>query len=710
MKKTILQTSLLTGLCFVLSCNVVTDKNTTDMKAPVAIKIPKELTLHNHTRVDNYFWLNDRENPEVIAYLEAENKYSKEQLKNTEGLQKELFDEITGKIVKDDASVPYKSNGYWYYARYEDGKEYPIYCRKKETLESEEIIILDVNTLAEGHPYYSVGGMSISPDNKTLAFGVDTVSRRIYNVNFKNLETNEISTEVIMNTTGGATWANDNKTVFYTQKDLNTLRSHKIFKHEFGTGKSTEVFHETDDTFGTYVYKSKSKEYLIIGSYSTLSTEYQILSANTPNEKFKVFAPRERDLEYSIAHFEGDFYVLTNLDAKNFRVMKTPVNKTEKENWVEIIPHRDDVRVEGIELFSDYLVVEERENGLNKLRIINTRTKAEHYLEFTEDAYSAFTTTNIEFNTTKLRYGYESLTTPFSTIEYDMETKEKTVLKETTVLGDFDKNDYKSERVWATAKDGTKVPVSLVYKKGIKKEGRNPLLQYAYGSYGSSMDPYFSISRLSLLDRGFVFAIAHIRGGEDLGRQWYEDGKLLKKKNTFTDFIDCSEFLIAEGFTSKETLFAMGGSAGGLLMGAVANMRPDLYKGMVAQVPFVDVISTMIDETIPLTTGEYDEWGNPNVKEYYEYILSYSPYDNVVKKDYPNMLVTTGLHDSQVQYWEPAKWVAKLRDYKTDNNTLLLHTNMDTGHGGASGRFEPFKEVALEYAFLLNLVKGASKN
>lgn len=704
MRKTILQYSILTGLGFVMSCNTGTDKTNNEMKAPIAKKIPKELTLHNHTRIDNYFWLNDRENPEVIAYLEAENAYTKEQLKNTETLQKELFDEITGKIVKDDASVPYKSNGYWYYARYEDGKEYPIYCRKKDSLENKEIIILDVNELAEGHAYYSVGGMSISPDNKTLAFGVDTVSRRIYNIHFKNLETNEILSEIIPNTTGGATWANDNKTLFYTQKDLTTLRSHKIFKHEFGTGKGTQVFHETDDTFGTYVYKSKSKEYIIIGSYSTVSTEYRILSASNPHGEFKMFAPRERDLEYSIAHLGNEFYVLTNLEAKNFRVMKTSVDKTEKENWAEVIPHRENVRVEGIDLYTDYLVVEERENGLNKIRIINTKTKEEHYLDFREDTYSAFTTTNIEFNTTKLRYGYESLTTPFSAIEYDMETKEKKVLKETKVVGDFNKNDYQSERLWATAKDGTKVPISLVYKKGIKKDGTNPLLQYAYGSYGSSMDPYFSISRLSLLDRGFVFAIAHIRGGEDLGRQWYEDGKLLKKKNTFTDFIDCSEFLIAEGFTSKEKLFAMGGSAGGLLMGAVANMRPDLYKGMVAQVPFVDVISTMIDESIPLTTGEYDEWGNPNNKEYYDYILSYSPYDNVEKKDYPNMLVTTGLHDSQVQYWEPAKWVAKLRDYKTDNNTLLLYTNMDAGHGGASGRFEPYKEVALEYAFLLNLV------
>jgi oligopeptidase B len=546
--------------------------------------------------------------------------------------------------------------------------------------------------------------MSVSPNNKYLTFGVDTVSRRIYTIHFKNLETNEILKETIESTTGGVTWANDNKTLFYTQKDAQTLRSHKIFKYELGGAKNEEVFHEKDDTYGTYVYKSKSKEFIFIGSYSTLSSEYRLVSANSPNDEFKVFTPRERDLEYSVSHFEDKFYVLTNLKAKNFRLMETNINNTNKENWKEIIAHREDVRLESMEMFTNYMVIEERENGLNKLRIIDTKNNSEHYLNFGEDTYSAFTTTNIEFNTTKLRYGYESLATPYSTIEYDMKTKQKTILKETKVIGSFNKEDYKSERILATAKDGTKVPISLVYKKGIKKDGKNPLLQYAYGSYGSSMDPYFSISRLSLLDRGFVFAIAHIRGGEDLGRQWYEDGKLLKKKNTFTDFIDCSEFLISEGFTSKEKLFAMGGSAGGLLMGAVANMRPDLYKGMVAQVPFVDVISTMMDESIPLTTGEYDEWGNPNDKIYYDYILSYSPYDNVERKDYPNMLITTGLHDSQVQYWEPAKWTAKLRDYKTDNNNILLYTNMDTGHGGASGRFEPYKEVAMEYAFLLNLI------
>ncbi len=674
------------------------------MTQPKAKKIPKTLSKHNHERIDNYYWLNERENPEVIEYLNAENAYTKAMLEPTEALQKELFDEITAKIVKDDSSVPYENDGYWYYARYEDGKDYPIYCRKKETLDADEVILLDVNVLAEGHAYYAVGGLSISPDNAMLCYGVDKVSRRIYTLYFKNLETGETLEETIENTTGGASWANDNKTLFFTQMEKDTLRAYKVFRYELGSKKQTEIYHEKDDTFGVSVSKSKSKKYIMIESYSTLSTETQILLADEPLGEFKVFAKRERDLEYTVEHKDDKFYIETNYEAKNFRLMVCGLDATSKENWTELIAHREDVLLEGFELFNDYLVLEEKQNGLTHIRIINTQTDESYYLDFGEEVYDAYISTNLNFDTHLLSYGYNSLTTPDSTIEFNMQTKEKKLLKETKILGDFNKDDYESKRAWATAKDGKKIPISIVYKKGLVLDGSNPTLQYAYGSYGYSMDASFSISRLSLLDRGFVYAIAHIRGGEELGRAWYEDGKLLTKMNTFTDFIACSEFLIAEGYTSKEKLFAQGGSAGGMLMGGIANMRPELYKGVVAQVPFVDVVTTMLDDTIPLTTGEYDEWGNPNEKEYYDYMLAYSPYDNVEKKAYPNMLVTTGLHDSQVQYWEPAKWVAKLRDYKTDDNMLLMHINMDTGHGGASGRFEAFKEVAMVYGFILGLV------
>ena len=674
------------------------------MNQPIAKKIPKKLIKHHHERTDNYYWLNERENEDVISYLNLENAYTKNKLEDTEALQTELFTEITSKIVKDEASVPYKMNGFWYYTRYEEGKDYPFYCRKKETLESEEIILLNVNELAENHTYYTVGGLAISPDNKMLCFGVDNVSRRIYTLYFKNLETNEILMETIKNTTGSATWANDSQTVFYTQQDDATLRANKIFRYRLGTFDEVEIYHEEDDTFGTYIYKSKSKKYLIIASYSTLSTEVQILEADNPRGEFSIFTPREDTLEYSIEHYNDTFYVLTNLEAKNFRVMTCSLEETAKKYWVEKIAHREDVLLEDVEVFNDFLVLEEKSNGLTQICIMNQKDESSYYLDFGEETYSAYTTTNVEFNTDVLRYGYSSMTTPSSTLEWNMNSREKILLKETEVLGDFNKEDYESKRIWATAKDGVQIPISLVYRKDLFLNGSTPLLQYAYGSYGHSMDAYFSISRLSLLDRGFVYAIAHIRGGEELGRSWYEDGKLLTKMNTFTDFIACSEFLIEEGYTSNVKLFAQGGSAGGMLMGGIANMRPDLYRAIVAEVPFVDVVTTMLDDSIPLTTGEYDEWGNPNIKEYYDYMLSYSPYDNIEKKGYPNMLVTTGLHDSQVQYFEPAKWVAKLRDYKTDDNLLLLHINMETGHGGASGRFEAFKEIAMEYAFVLKLV------
>jgi oligopeptidase B len=684
---------------------VVKKKNQTPTlpQPPEAEKIKKELTLHQHTRIDNYYWLNQRDNPKVIEYLKAENDYLKAVMKHTEALQEKLFNEIIGRIKKDDSSVPYKTNGYYYYTRYEKGKEYPLHCRRKESMENPEEIMLDVNVMAKGHNYFQVTGLNVSPDNTMLAYGVDTVSRRKYTIHFKNLVTGEKIPGEIPNTTGWVAWANDNKTLFYTFKD-ETLRPYKIFKHVLGTPVSDdkEIYHEADETFTTYVYKSKSKKYLIIYSDHTLSTECRYLDADNPHGEFKIFEPRQKDNIYSIEHYKDKFYIRTNLEAKNFKLMETPVNKTTKDNWQEVIPHRDDVLLENFEIFKDFLVVQERKNALNHLRVIKLGNNEEHYIDFGEEVYVAYISRNPEFDTDILRFQYNSLTTPNSHFDYNMTDKTRKLLKQDEVVGDFDPQNYKTERLYATAADNTKIPISLVYKKGLKKNGNNPLLLYGYGSYGYSMNPSFRSSRLSLLDRGFVFAMAHIRGGQEMGRYWYEEGKLLKKKNTFTDFIACAEHLIAEKFTNPEKLFATGGSAGGLLMGAVANMRPDLFKGIIADVPFVDVITTMLDDSIPLTTGEFDEWGNPEEKKYYDYMLSYSPYDNVAAKEYPAMLVTTGLHDSQVQYFEPAKWVAKLRELKTDNNLLLLHTNMDAGHSGTSGRFRRHKETSLEYAFILD--------
>lgn len=688
------------------SCNNDPMKDTLTAP-PIAEKKPHELTIHGHTRVDEYFWLNDRENPEVIEYLNAENAYTKAMMADTDTLQDKLYKEMRGRIKEDDSSVPYQDNGYWYYTRYEEGKEYPIHCRKKSSFDAPEEVMLNVNELAEGHDYFSVAGLSVSDDNKWLSYGVDTVSRRLYTIHFKNLETGEVRPESIANCSPGVAWAADNKTVFFTKKDTQTLRTNQIFRHKLGDDVNVAklIFTEEDETFNAGVYRSRSKAKIFIASYQTVSTEYRMLDANDPDGEFVLIEPRQRDHEYSVVHFGEKLYIVTNWEAKNFRLMETAVNKPSRSNWKEVIAHREETLLEGVEMFRDHMVLEERTGGLAQLRIRQMSTGAEHYVDFGEAAYTVYVSTNKDFNTDILRYGYSSMTTPWSTFDYSMTTKERTLMKEQPVLGGFNKENYATERIMAPATDGTLVPVSIVYRKGFKKDGSQPLLLYAYGSYGATMDAYFSSNNISLLDRGFVYAIAHIRGGEEMGRHWYEDGKLLKKKNTFTDFIDCGEHLIKEGYTSKGKLFAMGGSAGGLLMGAVVNMRPDLWQGVVAAVPFVDVVTTMLDESIPLTTGEYDEWGNPNVKEYYDYILSYSPYDNVEAKDYPNMLVTTGLHDSQVQYWEPAKWVARLRDRKTDNNLLLLHTNMEAGHGGASGRFEALKETALEFAFLLKLAE-----
>ena len=685
--------------------NACQEKSTIKMKAPEAKKIEKKLTIHGDTRIDPYYWLNERENPDVIAYLEAENEYTHQMLGHTEAFQENLFDEIVGRIEQTDMSVPYFLNGYYYYTRYEEGKEYPIYCRKNESLDAPEEIMLNVNEMAEGYSYYQVGSWDVSPDNKLIAYSVDTLSRRKYTIFIKNFETGEVYGDRILNTSGSVTWANDNKTLFYATKD-ETLRPDKIHRHELGTNAEEDVlvFHEDDPTYVVSCYKTKSKKYIFILSYSTLSTEYRYLDAGSPTEAFTVFHPREEDMIYFVDHYAEQFYIRTNYEAENFRLMKTPVKNTAKDAWEEVIAHREDVLFEGIEIFNDFLAVSEKKAGLDQLRIFDFSKDEDYYIEFEDPTYMAYFSQNPEFDSQVLRFTYSSLTTPMTVFDFNMKTKERTMMKQQEVLGGFNAEEYTSERLYATADDGIKVPISIVYRKDIQRNGGNPLLVYGYGSYGSSSEPYFSSVRLSLLDRGFVYAIAHIRGGQEMGRSWYESGKLLNKKNTFTDFIACTEYLIEQGYTRPDLCFALGGSAGGLLMGAVVNMAPELYKGVIAAVPFVDVVTTMLDESIPLTTGEYDEWGNPNEEEYYRYMLSYSPYDQVKPMDYPAMLVTTGLHDSQVQYWEPAKWVAKLRDTKTDDNMLLLFTQMDYGHGGASGRFERYKETALEYAFMLNLI------
>ena len=690
------------------SCDTKTQKSMSELpNAPIAKQIPKNLTMHDDVRVDKFYWLNDRENPEVIDYLNKENDYYNAHTGHTKKFQTDLFDEMKSRIKEDDSSVPYKYNGYWYITKYEKGKDYPIYTRKKETLEAAEELLFDCNDMAKDHSYFRLVGLNINSNNDLISYGIDTTGRRQYTLHIKDLKTNEVFKDEISNTTGGSTWANDNKTLFYTLKDETTLRSEAIYKHRLNTDpKSDElIYEETDDTFGVSVYKTKSDKYLVIASYSTLTSEYQILNANTPDGDFKIFQARTRGLEYGISHFEDSFYVVSNADgAQNFKLSKTSETQTEKKYWKDVIPHREAVLLEDIEIFKDFLVVSERENGLNHIHIKRWDGTDSYYLPFESETYTAYTTTNIDFDTTVLRYGYQSLTTPSSVIDFDMVTKTKTVQKEQEVLGGkFKKENYTSERLWATAVDGTQIPISLIRRVDTKKSSDTPLLLYAYGSYGSTIDPYFSTVRMSLLDRGFIFAIAHIRGGQYLGRQWYEDGKLFKKKNTFSDFVDCSKYLIENNYTSAKHHYAMGGSAGGLLMGAIINLAPELYNGVVAQVPFVDVVTTMLDDSIPLTTGEYDEWGNPNEKDYYEYMKSYSPYDNVSNKSYPNMLVTTGLHDSQVQYWEPAKWVARLRAQNKNTSQLYLQTNMEAGHRGASGRFEALKEVAAEYAFLLDL-------
>ncbi|WP_057936672.1 S9 family peptidase [Algoriphagus resistens] len=678
------------------------------MQAPKAKKIAQLLEAHGHQRTDNYYWMRSRENPEVIEYLNAENEYLKSSLKSTEEFQEKLFQEMKERIKEDDESVPYLKSGYFWYIKYETGGEYPLYCRKKGSLDAVEEIFLDVNLLAKDKVYYQVGGTAATQDLSILAFATDEIGRRIYDIRFKDLETGEILPDQIPNITGNFAWAADNQTLFYSKQDAETLRSYQIYSHRLGTATSDDVliYEEKDEEFSCVVHKTKSEKYILIHSESTISSEMRFLDAADPHGEFRLLQPRVPFLEYAADHYQDHFWIRTNHEAQNFKLVKAPIADPTLENWEDVIPHSASVLLEDFDIFSDFLVVQERSNGLCKINIKPWDGTPGHVLEFDDETYTAWISTNPEFNTPVLRYGYNSLVTPASTYDYHMVTKEKTLLKQQEIVGGYDASTYTSARIWAKATDGVMVPISLVYKLDkFSPDGSNPLLLYSYGSYGYSMDAYFSSSRLSLLDRGFVFAIAHIRGGEDLGRSWYENGKMLKKRNTFTDYISCAEHLIAEKYTSPAHLYAMGGSAGGLLMGAVMNMRPELFNGLIAAVPFVDVVTTMLDESIPLTTGEFQEWGNPKDREYYEYMLSYSPYDNVEAKDYPNLLITSGLHDSQVQYWEPTKWVAKLREMKTDSNLLFLHTNMDAGHGGASGRFNSLKELALEYTFLLYLEK-----
>ncbi len=672
---------------------------------PVAEKKPRELEMHGDVRVDDYYWLRERENPEVISYLEAENQYLEAALADTETLQEELFDEIVARIQPDDSSVPYEKNGYHYYWRYPEGGEYRIWARKEGSVDAEESVMFDGNVMAEGEEFFALRGVNVSPESDVAAFAVDTVGRRKYARGFRDLTTGEDLPDKIVDVTPNGAWANDNETFFYTRQDPETLRWYQIYRHVLGTDPSEDelVYQEDDEEFSCFVYKTKSDRYLVIGCQQTLSTEYRVLDADDPTGEFRVIQPRETDHEYSVDHVGEHFYIRTNWDAKNFRLMRAPLDGSDKSSWEEVIPHREDTFLGGIELFSDYLVVGERHDALYHVRIQPMDGGEPHYLDFGEPAYDVYTGNNVDIDSKTLRYHYTSLTTPNSVFDYDMESREKTLLKEEAVLGGFDKADYVTERLMAPAADGTPIPISIVYREGFEQDGQAPLLLYGYGSYGATIDPSFRSYRLSLLDRGFAFAIAHIRGSQINGRQWYEDGKLFKKKNTFTDFVDSARYLVDQGYTSPDRLFAEGGSAGGLLMGAVTNIAPELFQGVASHVPFVDIVTTMLDEDIPLTTSEYDEWGNPNEKDYYDYMLSYSPYDQLEAKAYPNILVTTGLADSQVQYWEPAKYVAKLRTLKTDDNLLLLHTNMDAGHGGASGRYRRHKLTALTYAFMLKL-------
>lgn len=700
---------------FLLACNSKNQKNETTMTwpnatAPTATVKEHFRTVHNDTVNDPYYWMYDYfgkgpDSTNVVNYLLAENKYTDTMLADTKDFQQQLFTEMKARIKEKDESVPVFKNGYFYYSRTDDGKQYYKYCRKKGSLTAPEEVLLDVDAMAEGKSYYALSGVDISDDNNLLAYGVDEVSRRQYTIKVKNLTTGEILPDAIENTEGDPSWAADNKTIFYTSKNKVTLLGEKIKRHLLGTttDKDATVYEEKDKTNYIGVGKTKNDKYILITSQATLSNEIRILPANEPTGNFKVFQPRMKDVLYDIKSLDDKFLILTNLNAKNFRLMESPLLQTDSSNWKEIIPHNPEVLLENVDAYKDFFVVSERKNGLSKIRIQKTNTSKEDYVEFEEPTYAASVIATPDYNSKMLRYTYTSLITPNTIYDYNIDSKEKKVMKVREVLGGYNKEEYETQRLFATATDGTKIPISIVYKKGFKKDGNQPVLLYGYGSYGNSMNASFNVNALSLLNRGFAYAIAHIRGGQEMGRTWYEDGKMMKKKNSFSDFIDCGKYLINEKYTSTQHLYAQGGSAGGLLMGAVINMAPELWNGVIAQVPFVDVVNTMLDESIPLTTNEFDEWGNPKSKEAYDYMKSYSPYENIEAKAYPNLLVTTGLHDSQVQYFEPAKWVAKLRATKKGNQVILLHTNMEFGHGGASGRFDYLKDIALNYAFLFKL-------
>lgn len=669
-------------------------------------KKPKELvSVTGDKRIDDYYWLNERENPAVVDFLEAENRYADSVLAPVAGVREQLYKELKARIKEDDSSVPYFKNGYWYSSRFETGKEYPIFSRRKGELSAAEEILVDVNALAAGKAYCQFGGFQVSPDNRLLAYSVDYTGRNLFKVYFKDLSSGKDLPESF--SIGGAfAWANDNKTLLYDTKDQVTLRNDKIWRHVMGTPQKQDVlmYHEKDETQYAYMGKSKSDQYFFINSAYTQTVEVRYLDANNPNGEFKVVRPREKDFFYDLEHWNDKFIIRTNWNAQNFRLMEAPVSDPRQENWKDVLAHREDVLLDGFTVFKDHLVTAEHKGGLSQVHIIRWADKADHYIDTGEPTYACFIDNNPEFATQTLRYGFSSMKTPTTIVDYNMETKAKEIKKVAPVLGGYDPNNYTTEFLWATARDGVKVPISIVYKKGVKRDGSAPCHLTGYGSYGSSYDPYFNRDVVTLLDRGFVVGIAHIRGGMEMGYKWYEDGKMMKKMNTFTDFIDCSEHLVKEKYTSSDRLFIEGRSAGGLLMGAVTNMRPDLFKGVITGVPFVDVLTTMSDPSIPLTTGEYTEWGNPANPAEYEYMKQYSPYDNLKKGNYPNLLVLTSFADSQVQYFEPAKYVAKLRDLKTDKNVLLFKTNMAGSHGGASGRFKRLEERAMEYAWMMGLL------
>jgi oligopeptidase B len=679
---------------------------------PVAAVRPHIVASPHGDRTDPYYWLRDdaRTNPEVLAYLAAENAYLERCMAPSKPFENALYQEIIGRLKQDDSSVPYRLHGYWYHTRFEPGKEHPIFARRKGTLEAPEEVMLDANLLAVGHDYYQIGALEVSPDSAWLAFCEDTVGRRQYTLRFKNLHTGEILQAAIPDVESDLAWANDNRTILYVAKDPETLLGLYVKKHVLGQDPRRDAlaFEQTDKSFYTGVSKSKSERFIFIHMESTVSSEWQYAHADDPELKFRTFLPHERDHEYQLEHVGDAFIIRTNWQARNFRLMQVPIGQeADRAGWRDVVAHRDDTFIEDFDVFNGFLAISVRTGGLAKISIAlwasgAMQGGAEFFIASEEAAYATSLSVNTELDTDLVRYAYTSLTTPTTIYDYNVRTGEKLLLKRDPVVGSFDPANYRTEFLFAPARDGARIPVSLVYRKGLARDGSAPLVQYAYGAYGLSTDPSFSSARLSLIDRGFIYAIAHVRGGQEMGRAWYDDGRKLHKKNSFADFIDVTRHLVAERYAAKDKVFAMGGSAGGLLTGAIANLSPEDYRGIVAQVPFADVVTTMLDDSIPLTTNEYDEWGNPNEREDYDYMLSYSPYDNVRAQGYPSMFVTTGLWDSQVQYYEPAKWIAKLRALKTDQNPMFLHVDMEAGHGGKSGRFQRYREIAMEYTFVLD--------